>query len=122
MVIIKVPGLIRLDGNRISNEERAWGRVTDTGGSFDEAGEAEYRELKNMRMKNSQAKAARVNSQAANGSEDVGHSAKRSIGSSFKEGIKRAFGIVDSARSSASYVSFSTSMRDPGLLLGDSLT
>jgi Leucine-rich repeat (LRR) protein len=113
IVISKCQRLNLLDGNRISNEERmrctAWRRVLDAGGSFDEADEAENRGLKNI-----QANVARRNSQrgivnATNGSGDVGHSSKRSIGSSFKEGIKRAFGLVSIRSSGASYVSFSSS-------------
>jgi hypothetical protein len=127
LVISKCLRLTRLDGNRICKEERcrcnAWGKVVDAGGSFDEADETDRQELTNFRMKKSQANAIRRSLQrhslqVADGSDDGGHSSKGSIGSTVIEGIKKAFGIVDSVRSSASSSIFS-SRRDPDLLLED---
>ena len=56
--------------------------------------------------------------QGADGSDDGGNSSKGSIGSTVMEGIKKAFRIMDSVRSTTSSNIFS-STRDPDLLLED---
>jgi hypothetical protein len=127
LVISKCLRLTRLDGNKICKEERcrctAWGKVVDSGGSFDEADEADRQELTNLRIRKSQANTVRRslqrhNLQKADGSDDGGHSSKGSIGSTVMEGVKKAFGMGDSVRSSALSTIFS-SRRDPDHLLED---
>lgn len=127
LVISKCLRLTRLDGNKICKEERcrctAWGKVVDAGGSFDEADEVDRQELTNFRIRKSQENAIRRSlqrhsSQGADGSDDGGHSSKGSIGYTVMEGIKKAFGIMDSVKSLASSNIFS-SRRDQDLLLED---
>ena len=126
-VISKCLRITRLDGNKICKEERcrctAWGKVVDAGGSFDEADEADRQELTSFRIRKSQENAIRRSLQrhrfqGADGSDDGGNSSKGSIGSTVMEGIKKAFRIMDSVRSTTSSNIFS-SRRDPDLLLED---
>lgn len=122
LVISKCLRLNRLDGNRICEEERcrctAWGKVVDAGGSFPEADEADRQELTNLRIKISKTNAQRRSLSRADGSDHSGHSSKGSIGSTVMEGIKKAFGVIDSVRSSSSNITFS-SRRDSDRLLDD---
>lgn len=133
MVIYKCTKLKRLDGLAIHNEERlrcnAWGKVVDAGGSFDEADEAEQRELTKLRVKTSRVNAVRRaeqqgilkgknHSEELDGSRESTRGIGGSIGSSVMKSIQKAFGINPHRGSDASSNRFSFTRRgDPNLLL-----
>jgi hypothetical protein len=108
MVIYKCTKLKRLDGLAIHEEERlrcnAWGKVVDAGGSFDEADEADQKELTKLRVKTSRVNAVRRAEQQGilkgkNHSEELDGSGEStrgiggSVGSSVMRSIQKAFGI-----------------------------
>lgn len=111
MVISHCRKLRQLDGRRICSEERrrcdAWGAVILSGGSFDEANEADRQELLQIRLERSEknAEIRRIRSSHSSSNSDR---SKGSIGSSVFEGMKRTFGVLDSRTSSSSELSHST--------------
>ena len=133
MVIYKCTKLKRLDGLAIHDEERlrcnAWGRVVDAGGSFDEANEADQRELTKLRVKTSRVNAVhraeqqgilkgKNHSEELDGSGESTRGIEGSVGSSVLKSIRKAFGINPLRGSdTSSNIRFSSTRRgDPNLL------
>ena len=109
MVVSRCKKLTKLDGVDICKEERrrcnSWGAVVTNGGSFDEADEASRQELNNILSEKSEANVLRRSAHgvAAHGSDD----GSTNIGSTVMEGIKKAFGLVDTSRQPSSNISWS---------------
>jgi hypothetical protein len=134
MVISKCTKLKRLDGLAIHEEERlrcnAWGKVVDAGGSFDEADEADQKELTKLRIKTSRVNAIRRAEQQGilkgkNHSEELDGSGEStrgiggSLGSSVMRSIQKAFGIPLRGSDASSNVRFSSSRARGDPLLFD---
>ena len=116
MVVSRCKKLTKLDGVDICKEERrrcnSWGTVVKDGGSFDEADEASRQELNNIMSEKSVANIQRRSAHgvAVHGSDD-GSTNSMNIGSTVIEGIKKAFGLVDTSRQPSSNISWSGTSR-----------
>ena len=112
LVVSRIRKLTHLDGKPIGKEERlrcnAWGGAVAEGGSYDEAEEADRRELIKIRTEISEANASR--SFNGVGGDDASCLSRSSIGNSIASTIKRAFGLLERHQSS-SYISVLSSRR-----------
>ena len=112
LVVSRIRKLTHLDGKPIGREERlrcnAWGGAVAKGGSYDEADEADRRELIKIRTEISEANASR--SFNGVGGDDASCLSRSSIGNSIASTIKRAFGLLERHQSS-SYISVLSSRR-----------
>lgn len=112
LVVSRCHGLIQLDGQPISNEERrrcnAWGKVVQRGGSFDEAEEADRKELLKVQMEKHETNALIRSCRRRESDVTVrSSSASNTMSASVIEAIRKTFCLIDS-RASSSYISWSS--------------
>ena len=114
LIISRCPKLAYLDGHPICKEEsrrcKAWGVVVANEGSYDEADKADREELVRIRSKQSKANAERRRLNGVHhGSDNQSACSNGSalIGSSVKESIKKAFGLIET-RLQSSTISWSS--------------